>query len=99
MLLGEVQIDGGLFQVAMSEQDLNGAEVSPSLEQVRRKAVAQSVGMDMLMLKTSAECGLLTSCPEHLGRYSMARRMPPVAGKQPERRLVPEPAPGAQRFK
>lgn len=55
--------------------------------------------MDVLMLKTCAERGLLTRCPEHLGGYRTARRVPPVAGKQPESRLAPESAPvGAQFF-
>jgi hypothetical protein len=34
-----VEIDGGLFEVAMTEQNLDGAEVSSRLEQVSRKAV------------------------------------------------------------
>jgi hypothetical protein len=73
MLLREAEIDGGLFEVAMTEQDLNGAEVSSRLEQVSRK---------VLMLEASAQCGLLTRWPKHLGGYRMVRRMPPVAGKQ-----------------
>jgi hypothetical protein len=40
MLPGEVQIDGGLFEVAMTEQDLDGAEIGARLEQMSRKAVS-----------------------------------------------------------
>ncbi len=71
MLLREMEIDGGLFEVAMSEQDLDGAEVSSCFEQMRRKAMAQGMEMDVLMLKARAKCGLLTGGPEYLGRYRM----------------------------
>ncbi len=50
----------------MTEQDLDGAEIRSCFEQMSRKAVAQGVRMDVLMLKTCAERGLLTRCPEHL---------------------------------
>ena len=66
MLLREVEIDGGLFEVAMTEQDLDGAEIRSSLQQMGRKAVPQGVRMDMLMLETSTQCGLLTRCPSTL---------------------------------
>src|SRR5450755_2419209 len=95
VLLREVQIDRGLFQITVPEQDLDRAQISTGFEQMRRKAVAQGVRMDMLMLQTSAERGLLARSPEHLGGYRTARRMPPVAGKQPLGRLVPKPAPVA----
>ena len=39
MTLREMQVDGGLFQVAMSEEDLNGAQVSTVFEQVGSKTV------------------------------------------------------------
>ena len=32
MTLRQMQVDGGLFQVVMSEQDLNGAQVCPVFE-------------------------------------------------------------------
>jgi hypothetical protein len=51
MLLREVEIDGGLFEIAMTEQDLDGAEIGPHFEQVRCEAVAQGMRMDVLMLK------------------------------------------------
>jgi hypothetical protein len=54
MLVGEVQIDGRLFEIAMSEQYLNRAEVSARFEQMRRKAVPQGVRMNVLMPETSA---------------------------------------------
>jgi hypothetical protein len=32
MLTGQVQIDGRLFQITMTEQDLDGAQVGASLQ-------------------------------------------------------------------
>jgi hypothetical protein len=40
MLVGEVKIDGGLFEVTMSEQNLDGAQIGTRFEQVCREAVA-----------------------------------------------------------
>jgi hypothetical protein len=39
MTLGEVQIDRGFLQVAMSQQHLNGSQVGTGFEQMRGKAV------------------------------------------------------------
>src|ERR1035437_9721515 len=49
---GEVQIDRGFLQVAMPQQHLDGSQVGTGFEQMCGKAVAQSVGMDALVLKT-----------------------------------------------
>src|SRR6266478_5760558 len=43
------------------------------------KAVAQGMGMDVLVFKAGALRGLLTGAPENLGRDRMTRRMPPTA--------------------
>ena len=56
----QMQIDRRFLQIAMPQQHLDGSQVSTGFEQVRGKAVAQSVGMDPLVLKTSAFGGLLT---------------------------------------
>ena len=37
---GEMQIDGRFFQVAMTQQHLDGAQVGASFEQMRGKTVA-----------------------------------------------------------
>ena len=96
---GQMQIDRGLFQIAMPQQHLDGAQVSTGFEQMRGKAVAQSMGMDVLVLKAGAFGGLLTGVPENLGGDGMTRRMPSVAGKQPLGGLAPQPAPvDAQSF-
>jgi hypothetical protein len=57
---GEMQIDRRLLQVAMPEQHLNGAQVGTGFVQMRGKAVAQRVGMNVLVFKPSALCGVLT---------------------------------------
>ena len=60
---------------------------------MRGKAVAQSVGMDVLVFKAGAFGGLLASVPENLGGDRMTRRMPSVAGEQPVSGLALQPAP------
>ena len=40
---GDVQVTGGSLQVAMAEQQLNGAQIGTSLEQMGSKGVAQHV--------------------------------------------------------
>src|ERR1700730_5256970 len=89
MAPGEMQIDRRFFQVAMPQQHLNGAQVGAGFEQMRGKAVAQSMGMDVLVLKTGAFGGLLTGVPENLGGDRMTRRMPSAAGEQPIGGLAP----------
>ena len=96
---GEMQIDRRFLQVAMPEQHLDGAQVGTGFEQMSGKAVAQSVGMDALVLKTGAFGGVLTGSPEDLGGDRITCGMPSVAGKQPLRGLAPQPAPvDAQRI-
>ena len=80
---GEMQIDRRLLQVAMSEQHLNGAQVGTGFEQMRGKAVAQRVRMNVLVFKPSALCGVLTGSPQDLGGDRITCGMPSVAGKQP----------------
>ena len=100
MLAREVQIDRGLFEIAMAEQDLDRAEIGSSLQQVRREAVPERMRMDVLVRETGTNCRLTAGCPQHLGGHRTARRMPPVTRKQPHRWLVPKPTPvRAQRFK
>jgi hypothetical protein len=45
------------------------------------KAVAQSVGMDALVLKAGAFGGLPTGVPENLGGDGMTRCMASIAGE------------------
>ena len=75
----EVQVDRRLFQIAMAQQHLDGAQVGTGFEQMRGKAVAQSVGMDVLMFKAGAFGGLLTGTPQDLGGDRITCGMPSVA--------------------
>src|SRR5258708_22482601 len=90
---GEMQIDRGFFKVAMPQQHLDGAQVGTSFEQMRGKAVAQRMRMDVLVFKAGAFGGLLTGVPENLGGDRMTRRVPSVAGEQPIVGLAFQPAP------
>ena len=54
MTLREMQVDGGFFQVVMSEEDLNGAQVSAVFEQVSGKTVTKGVRMNLVL-----EAGML----------------------------------------
>ena len=90
---GEMQVDRRLLEVTMTEQHLDGAQVGTGFEQMRGKAVAQSMGMDVLVLKPGVFGSLLTGVPENLGGDRMTRRMPSVAGEQPIGGLAFQPAP------
>ena len=39
----KMQVDGGLFEIAMAQQDLNGAQIRACFEQMGGEAVAQDV--------------------------------------------------------
>ncbi len=67
VLLGEVQIDRGLFKISMAEQDLDGAEICSCFKQMSREAVSQGMRMDVLMLQPRAERSAWRRYPEHLG--------------------------------
>src|ERR1035438_4511180 len=83
MPLREMQIDRCYFEVAMAEQDLNGAQVSAGFEKVGRETMAQSVGMNAPVVETSAFGGDLTGAPQDLGGYRLAGCVPAVAGEKP----------------
>ena len=70
----EMQVDRRFLQVAMSEQHLDGAQVGAGFEQMRGEAVAQRVGMNMLVREPSAFGGVLAGRPDHLGGDRIAWR-------------------------
>jgi hypothetical protein len=39
MALGEVQVDGGFFQIAMAQQDLDGAQIRAGFQQMSGEAM------------------------------------------------------------
>jgi len=67
---------------------------APAFEQVRSKAVAQSVGMDVLVLKAGAFGRPADrTCQRTFGGDRVTRRMPSIAGEQPVGGLALQPAP------
>ena len=51
MAMREVQVDRRLFQIAMPQQHLDGAQVGPGFEQMRGKAMTQGL-LVLLMICT-----------------------------------------------
>jgi len=66
-----MEIPGGGFQVHMTEQDLNGAQVGSRLEQVRRPAVAQGVRCYVLG-DTRIAGGFFTGVPDGLSEMGFS---------------------------
>jgi hypothetical protein len=48
---GEMEVDGGLFQITMAQQDLNGAQIRACFEKMRGKTVPQGIVV-LLMIRT-----------------------------------------------
>ena len=61
MPLGQMQIDGSYFEVAMSEQYLDRSQVGAGFEQMCGEAVTQCVRMNVPMREAGAFGGLFTS--------------------------------------
>ena len=63
MPLGQMQIDGRYFEVAMTEQYLDGAQVRTGFEKVCGETMSQGMRMDVSMRETCAFGGCLTGSP------------------------------------
>jgi len=87
--LREMQIDGRYFEVAMAEQDLDGAQVGAGFEQMRSEAVTERVRMDAPVIEAGAFGGNLAGTPENLGGDWVTCRVPAVAGEEPLPGLAP----------
>src|SRR5262249_13435196 len=92
VLLRKVEIDGGLFQIAMPQQNLDGPQIRAVFEQVRGETVPQGVGMDFFA-DTSALSRLSAGKPDDLGGNRMIGGVPSVPGEEPDGGLTPETAP------
>src|SRR5215472_2971237 len=90
MTPGQMQVDRGLFQVTMTQQQLYGSQVGASLEQMCREAATQGMGMDVFVLQPGALCSALASRPKNLRGDRVVCRVPSVSGKQPGRRFAPQ---------
>src|SRR5215471_2517876 len=88
----EMKVDGGLLQIAVPQQNLDGAHVRTRFQKMGSEAVAQSVGMN-LFLDASSFCSVLTGMPGHLGVDRPIAGVPTIARKQPNAGLAPQAAP------
>jgi hypothetical protein len=99
MALRQMQVDRSYFEVAMTEQYLDGAQVGADFKQMGRETMAQSVGMNAPVIEAGPFSGDLAGRPEDLGGHRMAGCVPSVAGKELLLGLAPWSAPvDAQRF-
>ena len=80
MTLGEMKIDSRLFEILMSQEQLNGAQVSAVFEQVGSEAVAQGVGM-YAMFEAGVESSLLAGIPHCLRGDGMRGGMSAPTGE------------------
>ena len=80
MLLREMKINSGFFQIAMSKQNLDGPQIRSGFQQVSGETMPQRVRMNLL-----ADAGTLrgfpAGLPDDLGGNGMIGRVPAVAGK------------------
>ena len=79
MLARQMQIDRGLFKVAMSEKDLDGAQVGAGFQQVGSEAMPQRVRVNVLMCESRTLSSVLTRIPDDLGRDRPSPGVPTVA--------------------
>ena len=70
--LRQMQVLGGGFQIAVPEQNLDGAQVGARFQQVGRPTVAQRVRGDAFA-DTSTTCGLAAGDPDGLVRDGLFR--------------------------
>ena len=63
MSLGQMQINRSYFEVAMTEQYLDGAQVRAGFEKVCGEAMSQSVRMDVPVIEAGAFGGDLAGTP------------------------------------
>src|ERR1041385_3672333 len=86
-----MQVDQGVFELAMSQKYLDGAQVSASLQQVSREAMPQGVRGDMF-LDARAPSGFLARFP---GRFGRNRQIATASLDRPRKeiRLGLHPAP------
>ena len=89
MPAGQMQIDALLFEVTVTEQQLDGAQVCARFQQMGRETVSKRVRVDMAMCKSGAFGCVLTSIQKNLGGDGATARVPPVVRKQPPGGLAP----------
>src|ERR1700682_5774129 len=90
MLLRGVEVAGGVFQVSMTEQDLNGTQVGAGFEQMGCPTMAQSVGGNPFGDLGSA-CGVIASDPNRLVGNGLLWSASAPPGEQIQLGLPPTP--------
>jgi hypothetical protein len=80
--LGEVQVAGGFFQIVMAQQDLNGAQIGTSLEEMRSKTMAKRVRMDAFLDARSLG-SVMTGMPNRFRIDGQITAVAVVAVKEP----------------
>jgi hypothetical protein len=83
MVFGKMQVDGGFFQIAMPEQQLNGTQVGTGFQEVGGKTVAQCVRMNIFSLETGPAGGMTTGVVDGLGSDGTVCRMVASTWEQP----------------
>ena len=78
----KMKVDGRLFQIVVTEQQLDGAQVRTRFEQMRGKTMPQRVRMNTLV-ETRAYGRLVAGVPDHLGSNRIGARMPTITGEEP----------------
>ena len=81
----EMKVDRGLFQIMMSEEQLNGAQIGPSFQEVGCKTVTKHVRMDVFSLEAGAEGSVTAGMVNNLGSNWVLRSMAASTGEQPLR--------------
>src|SRR5215472_7266552 len=88
-----MQIDRRFLKVAMAEQHLDCSQVGSGFEQMRGKAVTQSMRVNLFVLKPGTFGSTLAGSPKNLGGDGRTAGMPAIARKEPFRRFAPQSPP------
>lgn len=92
-----MQVDRGFLQIVMPEQELNGAQIGASFEQMSRKAVTQGMRMDGLLEASAPSC-FSAGVARCSGVDRVVGSMPATAGKEPITGFPEESAPMLAQF-
>src|SRR6267143_6503816 len=92
-----MQIDGGLFEITMAQQHLDGTQICARLQQMRGKAVTQRVRMHTVR-KAGPPRSSFASMVDHLGSDGVIAGMTTLARKQPHARFSSQPLPVLPEF-
>ena len=84
MTLREMQVDGGLFQIVMSQQHLDGARVCAGFQQMSGEAVAQRMRVNPLVLESGALSGMPAGLVNDFGGDGLIGCMMAPTREQPD---------------